>query len=405
MIQCFSPLARAVLTVVLIVLLGGLVAVTPSSVGAQGPDSAPATEAPPDSTPTPQAPLDPTRPRLRLPFLGSAGYEVTCGYGCYQHKRSMHYAVDFDLPADAPIVAAADGTVMAVTWELGLPTELNLGDALIVYIDHGNDWFTRYVHLSGITVRVGDAVQAGQIIGYGGTTGAASAHLHFELKRGESLHSPSQPIDDLFGGAPPEVGQRYVSDDVTPEAALAALPTAEPLTLPTPAPPPPLSLLPTPTLVPSELVAVPTLSARESATGPRPQVSAALVVSPTEVAFGEPVAVTFTVRNDGSGPAHFAVLGVGGREPGGRLRGGTLLFARGVTIPPGGEYRFEGSRTIAAAGELELFVFALSSDNRFLPLPVASPEIPTLAHLSVARQEHRLFLPTLSTPRSPAPSP
>jgi len=381
----FPPFARTVLIVALAMLLGGPLALLPSNAAAQDPD--------------------PTRPHLHLPFLGGAGYEVTCGYGCYQHQRSMYYAVDFDLPADAPIVAAADGTVMAITWELGLPMDLNLGDALVVYIDHGGGWFTRYVHLSGITVQVGDQVHAGQIIGYGGATGAARAHLHFELKRGESLHSPSQPLDDLFGG-PPEAGQRYVSDNVAPSGAgLAAAPTVEPPGVPTPGAPP-IALLGS---APAFVSPVPTVPSPPStkilASGPQPRVTAGLTLSPTMVAFGGTITASFTVRNDGSEPAHFAVLGVGGREPGGRLTGGALLFARDVTIPPGGEHRFEGSRTITVAGELELFVFALASDSRFWPLPAVSPDVPILARLSVAPRQYELFLPSLSAAQSPPSGP
>lgn len=400
MTRGFSPFARAVLTVTLAVLLGGPRALVPLGAHAQSPDPAPAAQAPP----TTGALSDPTRPRLHLPFLGGSGYEVTCGYGCYQHQRSMYYSVDFDLPVDAPIVAAADGTVMAVTWELGLPVDLDLGDALIVYIEHGDGWFTRYVHLSGITVRVGDEVRAGQIIGYGGTTGAASAHLHFELKRGESLHSPSQPIDDLFGG-PPEVGQRYISDNAALDGALAAAPTVEAPAVPTAAPPPGALGGGRPQLVSPVPLAVPTVSASILTNGPQPHVTAGLVVSPPTVTSGGTITVSFTVRNDGNEPAHFGILGVGGREPGGRLTGGTLLFARDVTIAPGGEHRFEGSRPVIAEGELELFVFALSSENRFWPLAAASPEVSIVGRLSVARPPHQLFLPALSSPGSPSPRP
>ncbi|MGB0383749.1 MAG: peptidoglycan DD-metalloendopeptidase family protein [Ardenticatenaceae bacterium] len=211
-----------------------------------------------------------TRPYLELPFPGKTQYRVSCGYGCYQHTRSMFYAVDLAIPEGVPIMAAAPGEVMAVTWEVGLPLNQNLGDALIVYLDHGHGWFTRYVHLDGITVRVGDQVDMGDVIGYGGKTGAAGDHLHFELKYGSSLYSPSVPINELFEGQDPERGKSYVSNNWTVEnralanaakaaqAAAALAPT--PTSAPTPTAVPPSA---TPTVTPS---ATPTVTPSATAT-------------------------------------------------------------------------------------------------------------------------------------------
>lgn len=370
------------LTLALALVLAGLLAPGVALLHAQGPEA--------------EATADPTRPQLHLPYPGGVSYKVTCGYSCYQHHGSMQYAVDFDVPENGPVTAAADGTVMAVTWELGLPLDLNLGDALIVYIDHGQGWFTRYVHLSGITVEVGQEVRAGQVIGYGGDTGASGAHLHFELKRGESLHSPSQPIDDLFGG-PPEAGKSYLSDNAELGEA-TEVPTVEPPSLPTPAVPMAGLLVPTPTLEQPPPASASLSRDTRSVTGPYPRVSAGLVLSPTAVAAGETVTATFTVRNDGSESVHFAILGVGSRGPNGELTSDALFFERNVTIHPNDEHRFERKRTIKASGDLELFVFALSEDNHLLSIPAAAPEIVISSSLRVTADEHRLFLPALIRP-------
>lgn len=211
------------------------------------------------------APPDDGRPYLELPFAGETRYRVTCAYDCYQHRGRMYYAVDFAIPEGEPIVAAAAGEVMAVTWEMGLPANLNLGDALILYLDHGNGWFTRYVHLDGVTVEVGHQVEMGDVIGYGGKTGAMGDHLHFELKHGTSLHSPSVPINELFGGLEPNIGQSYASNNWTLQnraLANAMLVTPSATIIPS------ATVVPsaTPTLVPS---ATPTAiaSATPSATG------------------------------------------------------------------------------------------------------------------------------------------
>lgn len=64
-----------------------------------------------------------------------------------------------------------------------------LGNYIIV--DHGNEEYSAYVHLSqeAITVEVGDSVRQGQVIGLVGNTGnSTEPHLHFQL-----MDSPDYP--------------------------------------------------------------------------------------------------------------------------------------------------------------------------------------------------------------------
>ena len=52
-----------------------------------------------------------------------------------------------------------------------------------IMIDHGNGKMSVYAHLSGLIVDIGQEVQAGQVIGYVGTTGYSTGpHLHFETR-------------------------------------------------------------------------------------------------------------------------------------------------------------------------------------------------------------------------------
>jgi murein DD-endopeptidase MepM/ murein hydrolase activator NlpD len=111
------------------------------------------------------------------------------------------------------ITAAAPGTVSLIgdtdgydRWfNYGFPRPINW-----VVVDHGGGWQTFYTHLAtnSITVKVGDAVQAGSILGLTGSSGnSVGAHLHFtpfyrgcQVETGFDLASywqnpPSYPTD------------------------------------------------------------------------------------------------------------------------------------------------------------------------------------------------------------------
>lgn len=313
------------------------------------------------------APPEESRPYLELPFPGGTSYRVTCGYECYQHKRSMSYAVDLAIPEGHPIVAAAGGEVMAITWETGLPASLNLGDALIVYIDHGEGWFTRYVHLDGITVRVGDQVKMGDVIGYSGKTGASGDHLHFELKYGSSLHSPSVPINELFEGEAPKVGSYYTSNNL-PLAVQIATPASPTVARAT------TTLLPTSTPTFSEPLVV----------------EQALALSESQLAAGQAVTATFTIRNRSNSRLSLAMLGIGGRVKGAESQEAQLFFDRTLILNPGRSYRFSQSLRFDTAGEVELFLFAFDGNNEWLALAGEGQQ----ASLRVS-PGHRLFFPFL----------
>ena len=52
-----------------------------------------------------------------------------------------------------------------------------------VLVDHGMNIVSLYCHLSGYNVQVGDMIDRGDIIGYGGNTGRSSGpHLHWGIR-------------------------------------------------------------------------------------------------------------------------------------------------------------------------------------------------------------------------------
>ncbi len=60
-----------------------------------------------------------------------------------------------------------------------------------VRIDHGDGYSTIYAHMSSITVGYGDYVEAGQLLGFVGSTGySTGAHLHYETLYGGVKYNP-----------------------------------------------------------------------------------------------------------------------------------------------------------------------------------------------------------------------
>lgn len=104
---------------------------------------------------------------------------LTSGYGHRSDpisgNRALHRAIDLSTAPGQPVVATADGIV------LHAERSGRLGNS--VDIAHGFGFATRYGHLSRYTVRAGERVQRGDVIGYVGNTGRATGyHLHYEVR-------------------------------------------------------------------------------------------------------------------------------------------------------------------------------------------------------------------------------
>ena len=68
-----------------------------------------------------------------------------------------------------------------------------------VYIEHKGGYYTEYLHMAAIFVKVGDHVTKGQPIGAMGATGyATGVHLHFGLWTGYPYKNGSKHMNPML---------------------------------------------------------------------------------------------------------------------------------------------------------------------------------------------------------------
>lgn len=128
--------------------------------------------------------------------LSAAGWTVPVKApvwsGFRTSERPTHQGVDLGAERGTPVVAASSGTVITSECNAslnGAPYSCDVdgspavaGCGWYVNILHAGDYLTRYCHFQyAPMVKEGDVVQAGQLLGYVGTSGRSSGpHLHFE---------------------------------------------------------------------------------------------------------------------------------------------------------------------------------------------------------------------------------
>lgn len=112
-------------------------------------------------------------------------YTLTQGFGANpayysQYGQQGHNGLDLGNSLDTPVYAASDGTVEFEGWGQNNSWMGSVAGICII-INHG-DIRTGYAHLNSTVINRGQQVGKGQLIGYLGSTGAATGpHTHFEF--------------------------------------------------------------------------------------------------------------------------------------------------------------------------------------------------------------------------------
>lgn len=107
-----------------------------------------------------------------MPVIG----RLNSKFGYRPSFGRMHKGIDIGLKIGDPVKCVLPGVVTKVSYEAK-------GYGNYVVVTHAGDMETRYAHLDSTSVKAGDLVMPGSIVGLGGNTGNSTGpHLHFEIR-------------------------------------------------------------------------------------------------------------------------------------------------------------------------------------------------------------------------------
>lgn len=130
---------------------------------------------------------------------------IASGFGFRMHPiyktSKFHYGIDLTSNVGTDIYVTGDGVVEKAAF-----SQRGYGNEIVV--NHGFGYKTLYAHLNSISVREGQKVKRGEVIGKVGNTGLSSApHLHYEV---HYKNTPVDPINFFFEDITPEEYEKIV---------------------------------------------------------------------------------------------------------------------------------------------------------------------------------------------------
>lgn len=126
-----------------------------------------------------------------IPYGNPLGYnaKITSGYGKRLHPTRkvyhFHNGVDFAAKTNSNVYATANGRVVDVGQDKW--------NGKYIKIEHPSGYKTIYLHLNSQSVKIGDTVHSGCLIGKSGNTGTSTGpHLHYSIKKGNNYLNPQR---------------------------------------------------------------------------------------------------------------------------------------------------------------------------------------------------------------------
>lgn len=123
-----------------------------------------------------------------------SSYAVTSEFGPRTHPvtgepDTYHYGIDLGAAEGTPIYATRAGIVRVAAYQEG-------GAGYHVSLGHDGGYISIYMHMTHYVVKRGDYVEAGQLIGYVGSTGGSTGpHLHFGIGKDGTYVNPRLYLD------------------------------------------------------------------------------------------------------------------------------------------------------------------------------------------------------------------
>ena len=124
---------------------------------------------------------------------------VASGYGWRIHPiyktEKLHTGMDFTAAIGTEIYATGNGVVVKVEKD-------GRGYGNNIIVNHGYGYETLYGHMSKFSVRPGQKVNRGDLVGFVGNSGTSTGpHLHYEVRKNGN---PINPVNFYFNDLTPE---------------------------------------------------------------------------------------------------------------------------------------------------------------------------------------------------------
>lgn len=143
-----------------------------------------------------------------LPFSKHNTFMVSQAENGKTHKDNHRFAYDIMMAVGTPVHAARNGIIKDIkdSFSDKAQTDEFKSQGNYILIEHKDGTYGIYAHLDkkGASVKIGDKIREGQLIGYSGNTGFTSGpHLHFEVFSFEGKDTKSIPVKFNVGDVVP----------------------------------------------------------------------------------------------------------------------------------------------------------------------------------------------------------